>query len=140
MHVLSQQAPHQLLGDTQLLLLKGLQGVGRHEEIRGRWLPLKFKSADAPAPRHRHSLLAVGAAEFLLFGGTDGTGFFGDVWRLQLELVRGADDPEDGVLAEWTQLQCVGPAPAPRASHAAWISGREMFVHGGWGADPTGTP
>lgn len=88
------QAPGQPLGDTQLLTLSGVDG--RIENIRGRWSQLSGVSAGAvergsPPARYRHSLVAVGPREFVLFGGTDGTKFFGDVWHLGLHWKDGTD-------------------------------------------------
>ena len=149
------QAPGQPLDDTHLLLLSG--AAGRIEEVRGLWMALATAGTNTPGARYRHSLLALSPSEFLLFGGTDGTRFFGDVWRLELHVENGSNPvrsprafvamaqsssrevglQENGVRGEWTKLQSGGQPPAPRASHVAWISGGGMFVHGGWGADPT---
>ncbi|KAI4091333.1 MAG: hypothetical protein LQ344_004193 [Seirophora lacunosa] len=54
-----------------------------------------------------------------LFGGTNGTQWFNDVW---------AYDPKH---VAWTQLDCIGYIPAPREGHSAALVNDVMYIFGG---------
>ncbi|KAL8990405.1 MAG: hypothetical protein Q9177_000935 [Variospora cf. flavescens] len=60
-----------------------------------------------------------------LFGGTNGTQWFNDVW---------AYDPRQGA---WTQLDCIGYIPAPREGHSAALVNDVMYIFGGRTEDGT---
>ena len=53
------------------------------------------------------------------FGGTDGEHFFNDTWSFDISM------------RKWTELQCTGCVPIPRACHAATLVDGVMYVFGG---------
>ncbi|TGZ78041.1 hypothetical protein EX30DRAFT_310548 [Ascodesmis nigricans] len=79
-------------------------------------------SADIPAPRTNHSIVTWNE-KLYLFGGTNGTEWFNDVWSF------------DHRTSQWTQLNCIGYIPYPREGHAAALVGDVMYIFGGRSAD-----
>ncbi|PSC68380.1 DNA-binding protein isoform X1 isoform C [Micractinium conductrix] len=90
----------------------------------------------APAPRRGHSAVLVpgaGAPQMLIYGGRNDTGYYGDLWRLDLK--RGS----------W---QRVAPAPAapasqapsPRDHHAAALFRGELVIFAGRPSSHTANP
>ena len=71
-----------------------------------------------PAPRTNHTIISYND-QMYLFGGTNGTTWFNDVWTY---------DPRPNV---WTQLDCIGYIPAPREGHSAALCNDVMYVFGG---------
>ena len=56
---------------------------------------------------------------FCRFGGCDDPHDFNDTWLFNIST------------RKWTELQCAGPIPAPRAAHAAVLIGDVMYLYGG---------
>ncbi|KAF8499857.1 hypothetical protein F5888DRAFT_1921663 [Russula emetica] len=56
---------------------------------------------------------------FCRFGGYDGQHDFNDTWSFNI------------LTRKWTELQCTGSIPSPRAGHAAVLVGDIMYVFGG---------
>jgi Galactose oxidase, central domain len=56
---------------------------------------------------------------FCRFGGCDGPHYFNDTWSFNIST------------RKWTELQCTGSIPSPRAGHAAVLVGDVMYVFGG---------
>ena len=56
---------------------------------------------------------------FCRFGGRDGIHDFNDTWSFNIST------------RKWTELQCTGSIPPPRASHAAALVDDVMYVFGG---------
>ena len=55
------------------------------------------------------------------FGGmTDGRHYHNDTWMFDIST------------RKWTELQCIGPIPSPRAGHAAVLVDNVMYVFGGY--------
>ena len=77
-----------------------------------------------PAPRTNHSVISW-QDKLYLFGGTDGTRWFNDVWTY---------DPAANV---WTELDCIGYIPAAREGHAAALINDTMYIFGGRVQDGT---
>jgi hypothetical protein len=62
---------------------------------------------------------------FCRFGGYDGQHDFNDTWSFNIST------------RKWTELQCNGSVPCPRARHAAVLVGDVMYVFGGDTIDRT---
>ena len=64
---------------------------------------------------------------FCRFGGRGGGGrhYFNDIWSFNTSI------------RKWTELQCTGSIPSPRAGHAAVLVDNVMFVFGGRASDGT---
>ncbi|KAE9983892.1 hypothetical protein Vi05172_g9889 [Venturia inaequalis] len=71
-----------------------------------------------PKPRTNHSIVTW-QDKLFLFGGTDGTQWFNDVWTY---------DPRTN---SWSELDCIGYIPAPREGHAAALVNDTMYIFGG---------
>ncbi|KAF1983888.1 hypothetical protein K402DRAFT_158382 [Aulographum hederae CBS 113979] len=71
-----------------------------------------------PPPRTNHSTITW-MDKLYLFGGTDGTRWFNDVWTY---------DPRTN---QWEELDCIGYIPAPREGHAAALVDDTMYIFGG---------
>ena len=71
-----------------------------------------------PAPRTNHTIVSYND-QMYLFGGTNGTVWFNDVWTY---------DPKPNV---WNQLDCIGYIPAPREGHSAALVNDVMYIFGG---------
>ncbi|TLD25701.1 cell polarity protein-like protein [Venturia nashicola] len=71
-----------------------------------------------PKPRTNHSIVTW-QDKLYLFGGTDGTQWFNDVWTY---------DPRTNA---WSELDCIGYIPAPREGHAAALVNDTMYIFGG---------
>ena len=110
-----------------------------------KWKELECKGENKPAARYGASLSASECGSFLiLFGGTDGTGYFRDVWKLQLQEDFDNDDADDRLeVLEWRELtkpehrdtirfyQMRRNYPIPRYKHASFIKNECLFVVGG---------
>ncbi|KAF2105109.1 hypothetical protein NA57DRAFT_63290 [Rhizodiscina lignyota] len=99
--------------------LNGLQVPGN------RWQMLIPNSKDGvnaagpvPVPRTNHTCVTW-QDKLYLFGGTDGTRWFNDVWTY---------DPRTN---QWSELDCIGYIPAPREGHAAALVDDTMYIFGG---------
>jgi N-acetylneuraminic acid mutarotase len=57
------------------------------------------------------------------FGGRGNTQIFNDTWSFDIST------------RKWTELQCTGSIPSPRADHAAVLLGDVMYVFGGRSQD-----
>jgi len=103
-------------------------------------LDCEYLSKETPPGRYGASLTASECGGYLiLFGGTDGNGYFRDVWRLQLV----ESDDDDLGLLEWKQLtksedrdtvryyQNRRNIPSPRYKHASFIKNQCLFIVGG---------
>jgi len=75
-------------------------------------------SPHLPAPRTNHSVVSW-QDKLFLFGGTDGTRWFNDVWTY------------DPAINRWTELDCIGYIPAAREGHAAALINDVMYIFGG---------
>ena len=53
------------------------------------------------------------------FGGSDGQHFYNDTWLFDISM------------RKWTELQCTGYIPSPRACHAAVLVDDVLYVFGG---------
>ena len=53
-------------------------------------------------------------------GGYDGQHYFNDTWSFDIST------------RKWTELQCTGSIPSPRAGHAAVLVDDVMYVFGGY--------
>ncbi|KAL6713652.1 Negative regulator of mitotic exit [Lecanora helva] len=71
-----------------------------------------------PPARTNHTIVSWND-KLYLFGGTNGTTWFNDVWSY---------DPKQ---IAWTQLDCIGYIPAPREGHSAALVGDVMYIFGG---------
>lgn len=71
-----------------------------------------------PAPRTNHTVVSHND-QMYLFGGTNGSHWFNDVWVY---------DPKTNA---WTEMDCIGYIPAPREGHSAAIVNDVMYVFGG---------
>jgi hypothetical protein len=71
-----------------------------------------------PPPRTNHSVISW-QDKLYLFGGTDGTQWFNDVWTY------------DPTANAWTELDCIGYIPAPREGHSAALINDTMYIFGG---------
>ncbi|QDS68497.1 hypothetical protein FKW77_010864 [Venturia effusa] len=71
-----------------------------------------------PKPRTNHSIVTW-QDKLYLFGGTDGSQWFNDVWTY---------DPRTN---SWSELDCIGYIPAPREGHAAALVNDTMYIFGG---------
>ena len=60
---------------------------------------------------------------FCRFGGTGNRQDYNDTWSFDIST------------RKWTELQCTGSIPSPRASHAAVLVDGVMYVFGGFSAD-----
>ncbi|OAL39872.1 hypothetical protein AYO20_00784 [Fonsecaea nubica] len=75
-------------------------------------------NAKVPAARTNHTIISYNDQLFL-FGGTNGTQWFNDVWTYS---------PVTNV---WTQQDCIGYIPAPREGHSAALVNDVMYIFGG---------
>ncbi|KAK5561863.1 Negative regulator of mitotic exit [Exophiala xenobiotica] len=71
-----------------------------------------------PPPRTNHTVISHNDQLFL-FGGTNGTHWFNDVWTYS---------PASN---SWKQEDCIGYIPAPREGHSAALVGDVMYIFGG---------
>jgi hypothetical protein len=62
---------------------------------------------------------------FCRFGGYVGPQSYNDTWSFDIST------------RKWTELQCTGSIPYPRAGHAAVLVGDVMYVFGGRAIDGT---
>jgi len=62
---------------------------------------------------------------FCRFGGYGGTHRFNDTWSFNI------------LTRKWTELQCTGSIPSPRAGHTAVLIDDFMYVFGGRAEDET---
>ena len=56
----------------------------------------------------------------LRFGGSGNQCYYNDTWSFDIST------------RKWTELQCTGSIPSPRAGHAAVLVGGVMYVFGGF--------
>ncbi|ETN43014.1 uncharacterized protein HMPREF1541_02172 [Cyphellophora europaea CBS 101466] len=71
-----------------------------------------------PAPRTNHTMISHND-QMYLFGGTNGTSWFNDVWTY------------DAKTNLWTEQDCIGYIPAPREGHSAALVNDVMYIFGG---------
>ena len=57
---------------------------------------------------------------FRRFGGYDNGDYYNDTWSFDIST------------RKWTELQCTGSIPSPRAAHAAVLIDGVMYVFGGF--------
>jgi hypothetical protein len=62
---------------------------------------------------------------FCRFGGYGSSNYFNDTWSFNIST------------RKWTELQCTGSIPSPRANHAAVLIDDVMYVFGGRTIDGT---
>ncbi|KAF2674114.1 hypothetical protein BT63DRAFT_2644 [Microthyrium microscopicum] len=101
--------------------LNTLQVAGNRWEILIQNEPT---SPNLPAPRTNHSVISW-QDRLYLFGGTDGTRWFNDVWTY---------DPATNL---WTELDCIGYIPSAREGHSAALVNDVMYIFGGRVQDGT---
>ncbi|KAL8767492.1 MAG: hypothetical protein Q9209_005999 [Squamulea sp. 1 TL-2023] len=101
------------------------------QNANSRWEMLIPNSADGgppegqvPPARTNHTIVSWNE-KLYLFGGTNGTQWFNDVWSY---------DPRQ---VAWTQLDCIGYIPAPREGHSAALVNDVMYIFGGRTEDGT---
>ncbi|CAO1600124.1 Negative regulator of mitotic exit [Xanthoria calcicola] len=101
------------------------------QNANSRWDMLIPNSADGgppegqiPPARTNHTIVSWND-KLYLFGGTNGTQWFNDVWSY---------DPRQ---VAWTQLDCIGYIPAPREGHSAALVNDVMYIFGGRTEDGT---
>ncbi|KAL8778807.1 MAG: hypothetical protein Q9213_007242 [Squamulea squamosa] len=101
------------------------------QNANSRWEMLIPNSADGgppegqvPPARTNHTIVSW-SEKLYLFGGTNGTQWFNDVWSY---------DPRQ---VAWTQLDCIGYIPAPREGHSAALVNDVMYIFGGRTEDGT---
>ncbi|KAL8683432.1 MAG: hypothetical protein Q9186_000585 [Xanthomendoza sp. 1 TL-2023] len=101
------------------------------QDPSSQWEMLIPNSADGgppegqiPPARTNHSIVSWNE-KLYLFGGTNGTQWFNDVWSY---------DPRQ---VAWTQLDCIGYIPAPREGHSAALVNDVMYIFGGRTEDGT---
>ncbi|KAL8638736.1 MAG: hypothetical protein Q9228_004135, partial [Teloschistes exilis] len=101
------------------------------QNSNSRWEMLMPNSADGgppqgqvPPARTNHTVVSLND-KLYLFGGTNGTQWFNDVWSY---------DPR---LVAWQQLDCIGYIPAPREGHSAALVNDVMYIFGGRTEDGT---
>ena len=68
-------------------------------------------------PPHSLSILAI---IFCRFGGENSIHRYNDTWSFDIST------------RNWTELQCTGSIPSPRAGHAAVLVDDVMYVFGGY--------
>ncbi|EXJ83452.1 hypothetical protein A1O1_07075 [Capronia coronata CBS 617.96] len=71
-----------------------------------------------PPPRTNHTMISYND-QLYLFGGTNGTKWFNDVWTYS------------PTTNSWTQQDCIGYIPAPREGHSAALVNDVMYIFGG---------
>ncbi|KIV82768.1 hypothetical protein PV11_04848 [Exophiala sideris] len=71
-----------------------------------------------PPPRTNHTVISYND-QLYLFGGTNGTQWFNDVWTY------------NPATNSWTQQDCIGYIPAPREGHSAALVNDVMYIFGG---------
>jgi Rab9 effector protein with kelch motifs len=79
----------------------------------------------APCARYGHSANIVNNTKMYIFGGSNGTQYFNDLYILDLEST------------SWSKPEVSGPAPLPRMGHSSIIVGPNMLVFGGFRYDDT---
>ncbi len=104
----------------------------------------------SPAARAAHStVLIVSPARnisqpsLLVFGGSDGSQLFNDLWALPLGVMKERGEgvmvgESGGGLPAWVRLNPAGSPPSPRSGHTALVIGGVVLVFGGgegWGND-----
>ncbi|KAL8686912.1 MAG: hypothetical protein Q9218_006773 [Villophora microphyllina] len=101
------------------------------QNSNSRWEMLIPNSAEGgppegqvPPARTNHTVVSWNE-KLYLFGGTNGTQWFNDVWSY---------DPR---LVAWQQLDCIGYIPAPREGHSAALVNDVMYIFGGRTEDGT---
>ncbi|KAL2401588.1 Tip elongation aberrant protein 1 [Exophiala dermatitidis] len=76
------------------------------------------QTGKVPPPRTNHTVISYND-QLYLFGGTNGTQWFNDVWTYS------------PVKNSWTQQDCIGYIPAPREGHSAALVNDVMYIFGG---------
>jgi hypothetical protein len=71
----------------------------------------------------RSNSLSTLVISFCRFGGTGNRHDYNDTWSFDI------------LTRKWTELQCTGSIPSPRASHAAVLVDDVMYVFGGFSVD-----
>ncbi|KAF8499070.1 hypothetical protein F5888DRAFT_1611375 [Russula emetica] len=80
---------------------------------------------EKPLPRSGHVSVTTGD-RIIIFGGYGNPNTkFNDTWSFNIST------------RKWTELQCTGPIPSPRATHAAVLIDDVMYVFGGLALDGT---
>ncbi|KAL9004384.1 MAG: hypothetical protein Q9188_002800 [Gyalolechia gomerana] len=95
------------------------------QNASSKWEMLIQNSADGgppegqiPPARTNHTTITWND-KLYLFGGTNGTQWFNDVWAY------------DARQFAWTQLDCIGYIPTPREGHSAALVNDVMYIFGG---------
>uniref|UniRef100_A0A832IA22 T9SS type A sorting domain-containing protein n=1 Tax=Eiseniibacteriota bacterium TaxID=2212470 RepID=A0A832IA22_UNCEI len=127
----SARSRHALVLDSarnRLVLFGGFDGAFRNDvwvlDLAGTaaWRPLEV-SGPAPAPRSAHAAIYDPVRDrVIIHGGTAESGYFGDLWSLDLSPA-----------PAWSPLSVQGPAPSARLGHSALYdpAGDRMIVFGG---------
>ena len=99
-------------------------------------------AGSSPAARAAHSTVLIvsparniSSPSLLVFGGSDGSQLFNDLWALPLGVTAGEGG---GGLPAWVRLNPAGSPPSPRSGHTALVIGTNVLVFGGgegWGND-----
>jgi N-acetylneuraminic acid mutarotase len=124
--------------NDKILLFGGNNIVWTKDELNDTWIfDLNTKewtdvtpTGTNPPPRHSHELAYIGNDKVILFGGTDASNYFNDVWEF------------DTSTNEWTELMANDPSPTGqpdvRSSHTmSYIGDNKLLVFGGsqWVSD-----
>merc|ERR1719265_1209887 len=92
------------------------------------WNPSSM-GGDGPSPRYSMSLVGVNSSHALVFGGSDDTKYFDDLYWF---------DVSDGIQS-WVRALPSGELPSARESHSAVLhqaaDSIEMIVYGGYHND-----
>ncbi|RPA81853.1 galactose oxidase [Ascobolus immersus RN42] len=74
--------------------------------------------SNLPAPRSNHTMV-VFQDSLYLFGGSDSTTWYNDVWRYDVKFNK------------WTEIECIGYIPSPREGHSVALVSDVMYIFGG---------
>jgi hypothetical protein len=90
------------------------------------WMRCDSTGKVLPPPRYGHNGVVFDKA-FYIFGGFTENGPQNDMWRLESYTANGS----------WYEVMPASGSPSPRAQFACWLSGFQLYIHGGEGAAHT---
>jgi hypothetical protein len=111
-YIFGGQVEGSFFNDLVAFDLNTLQAAGNRWEIL---ISNGGSGRPVPPPRTNHTVVTW-QEKLYLFGGTDGSRWFNDVWTY------------DPITNLWTELDCIGYIPAPREGHAAALIGDTMYI------------
>lgn len=112
------------LDDRRMMISGGRGNNGQflsdtwiYDIVDDKWLPVDMAvDSPSPSPRVFSSSASVGA-DVYLFGGTDGTENFGDLWCFHGGDLRSRTDTTSALAMRWERVLAVGVPPSPRYGH-----------------------